>query len=323
MSKFIKRFLVFLCPLIALLALQYIVDPFDNYSWQFIPPQQHKPRRDKIESYLSSDKHDYETFVLGTSRSMRLNFGDNSFNFGVFSARAEDVYCIMRFILEHSTTPPKYILLSVDPWLFYNVTSTISTLLNEPHLSKYLLYGTTGLHEFEVNVLQSVRNSLQYSLVAIRDYILGGLFDTFIEANPGTGSFNNYYSRCHLETLSAESITVVTDIFRKYTALDHDRIVYFDKFIELCRNSDVKVLGFIAPMHPDLDKALQDQGVYHIRLDEMKDYLDSIAYDGFSYVDYSLPERFGGDDYDFFDPLHMGDYNAELIVERLSELIKE
>ncbi len=317
MYKLIKRFLVFLIPLVSLLVFQCLADPFDKYSWQLLPPQQHNPRRDKVESYLANGKYDYDIFVLRTSRSMRLNFGENSFNFGVFSARAEDVYCILRFILDHSTTPPKYIIISVDPWLFYNATSTISDLLREPLLSKYLLFGTSGLHEFRVNVLQSTHDSLLYSLVALRNCILGGEDDTFIETKPGTGSFLNYYSHCHLEELSSKSILAVTNTFKFHTALDTDRVIYFNKFIELCRSNSIKVLGFIAPMHPHLDKALRDQGIYHKRLGEIKVYLDNITYEGFSYVDFSLPELFNGDDYDFFDPTHIGDYNATLIIQQL------
>ena len=319
MNVFLKRFLVFLIPLTAILAVQCLADPFDNSSWQLLPPQQHNPRRDKVESYLTDGKYDYKTFVLGTSRSMRLNFGDNSFNFGVFSARAEDIYCVLRFILDHCTTPPKYIVVSVDPWLFYNATSTISDLLREPLLSKYLLFGTSGLHEFESNVLQSVHDSLIYSLVSLRNYILGRENDTFIETKPGTGSFVNYYSHCHLEEPSSKSILSVIGIFKIHTALDQDRITYFNKFIELCRMNNITVLGFIAPMHPRLDEALRNQGIYYERLDEIKVHLDNITYDRFSYVDFSLPESFNGDDYDFFDPTHIGDYNASLIVQELLE----
>jgi len=323
MYKFTKRLLVFLIPVMTLLALRYIVDPYDDYSWQIIPARIHNPRRDKVESYLSNDKYDYDSFVFGSSRSMRLNFGENSFNFGVFDARAEDIYCILRFILDHCTNPPKQVIVGFDPELLHNRASIIPDLVNEPLLSKYLIQGTSSWGNPTPSTLASIQVAIYHSLASIANYIIGGSYDVFIETIPGTGSFIDYYSRGYLDDVSPAHIELMKGRFRYFSALGDERIAYFDRFIELCINRNIRVFAFITPMHPLVIEGLDDQGIYQKRLADIQIYFDQIDYEDFSYVDFSLPDQFGGDDYDFFDILHVGDYNAELLVERLLELIKE
>ena len=323
MRAFLKRITIFLIPLFALIILYYLVDPYDHYSWQIIPVRMHNPRRDKVESYLHNGKYDYESFVLGSSRSMRQNFGENSFNFAVFDAHSEDIYCTLRFILDHCTVPPKLVIIGIDPELLHNRAAIIPDLVNEPLLSKYLIQNTINWINPTPKMLASIQQTLYHTVASVANYITNGSYDTFIETYPGTGTFINYYSRCNLQLVEPAHIDLMRERYYSFSAFSEHRIDYFDRTIALCKQNNIKVLTYITPMHPQVIEGLNEQGVYRERLAELKAYLGQINYDGFSYVDLSLPEFFGGDNHDFFDILHVGDYNAELIVERLSEMIKD
>jgi hypothetical protein len=321
MYNLIKRFLVFLVPLVALLTLQYIIDPYDLYSWQIIPPIAPNVREHKVENYLNHTSRDFETIVLGSSRSMRLNFGNNAYNFGVDDARSEDIYCILRFVLAHCKIAPKRVIVGIDPEFFHNLHPTNLQLLNESLLEKYLIDDLVDVEGIRDDLLAKLSRSLNNSFVSFYDYFCGITEDEYLNISKGTPL--EEMSRLDLHEVHPDFDKVYRARFEKFTHLDLGRIVYFNAFIDLCSANNIEVIGLVTVLHPQLDYILDLQGIYPVRMLDMFEYFDTIEYPLFSCYDFSTPAKFGGDDYDFIDPSHIGDYNAELLVERLLELIEE
>ncbi len=321
MNIFIKRLLVFLIPLTALLALQCFVDPYDLYSWQFITAINPNARQEKVHNYLNSTGRDFDTIVLGSSRSMRLYFGENSYNFGVEDARAEDIYCIFRFILDHCSTQPKRVFLGIDPEFFHNSHPSSLQLLNERPLEKYLVYNIIETTVVRSDFVVKTSRSIVASFILLYDLFRGiAKEQNFIET---TGIPRDEVPHQYLRDAHPDFTKRYRARFESFSHLDQGRLSYFEHFINLCSLNDIEIIGFVTSLHPQLDYILDLQGIYPARMREMFAYFDTIEYPLFTYYDFSTPNKFDGDDYDFFDPAHIGDYNAELLVERLLELIEE
>jgi len=330
MKIFLQRFSIFLTPLVLLGIFQLLVDPLDIYpEFQLLPPMTASSRTEKVLNYLNETARDFDTLILGSSRAMRLkvdaltNAGYNAYNFSVHSAMAEDLYCILNFILEHNRTPLRWIILGIDPECFHNNRSVDARLLQEHRLSGYLIDGRLVTQKPQADQLQLISDSFRYAFVSVWSQLAGVEKDPYIEFDSATGELALLTPRYNLLEIDPLMATSYKQRFAAYSTLDEDRLFYFDSFIRLCADNDIKVTGFITPLHPQLDKALQEQGIYPKRLEELFSYFDEVAYAGFEHVDFSTPERFNGDDYDFKDAAHAGDYNAALLVEKLLNMIEE
>ncbi len=324
MKPFLQRFSIFLIPLVLLGIFQLLVDPLDIYAeFQLLPPITATSRTEKVLNYLNETERDFDTLILGSSRAMRLKVdalakaGYNAYNFSVHSAMAEDLYCILQFVLEHNRTPLRHIILGIDPECFHNNRPPDNRLLQEHRLSNYLIDGKLITQRPQADQLQLLSDSFRYTFASVWLQIVGVEKDPYLEFDSATGELALLLPRYNLAEIDQLMATSYKQRFAEYSALDEDRQFYFDNFIKLCANNGIEVWGFVTPLHPQLDAALQEQGIYQERLNELFTYFDGITYDEFHYVDFSIPSRFGGDDYDFKDAAHIGDYNATLIIQQL------
>jgi len=324
MRKFLQRFFIFFIPLVLLGFFQLLIDPLDIYTeFQILPPITATSRTEKVLNYLNETNRDFNTLILGSSRAMRLKVdaladaGFNAYNFSVHSAMTEDIYCILSFVLEHTHTPIRRIILGIDPEFFHNNQPPDNRLLLEHRLSNYLIDGKLATEKPQTDQLQLLSDSLRFTFFSVWLHIAQVEKDPYLEFSPSTGELALLLPRYKLVEIDPLMITSYENRFAGFSALGADRQFYFERFIELCMDNNIKVLGFITPLHPQLDKSLQINGIYPERLEEILGYFDEITYDGFNYIDFSTPERFHGDDYDFKDAAHIGDYNAALIIQQL------
>jgi len=327
-SSVFKRLLIFLLPILALLVFQYLVDPLDIYPGeQPITPVASHYRFVKTNDYLYNpdNKRDYDAFIFGSSRVMRLEtaqfkqYGLKAFNYGVNMTRAEDYYCQLRLLLEYNRKPIKLIIIGLEPELLSNIWPVHRQLLQVPELSRYLIEDLPLPEAGHEELLQIISDSMRYSFTALWNHLTGIKPSSKYEFDPLTGDFMIKEPRKSAVKVSSNLMQSLYSIYNGFTELDPSRIAYFDLFMDLCAENDIRVIGYVTGNHPMLLDFLRQHTAYEERLAEAMEYWDSIEYEGFSWRDFTSVEAYGGDPDDFADLAHIGTYNAELVVRQLME----
>ncbi|MCK4593825.1 hypothetical protein KAU45_04935 [bacterium] len=328
MRSFLKLFALFLLPLAVLLVLQYLLDPLDMYPGeQLAPSVVQSVRREKAEGYLEHSGRDLDAVILGSSRAMRLDpcrltgYGYKAYNLAVHNARAEDLYCLLRLVLEHNARPLRLIVLGIDVESFHNAKPTDRNLLGCPELARYMGEAGPIGERSDEDLLRDLSTNLRLSFVSAYLSVTGELERRRVGLVPQNGNYTTtpLRPRNHSDRLDPSIVGMYRERFVGFTGLSSDRIGYFEGFLGLAAENGIRVLGFITTLHPSLDRYLARNTTYDERLEELRAYLDSLKYPNFTYRDFSLPERFGGTDADFGDSAHIGSVNAGLILDRLLE----
>jgi len=328
-SSVLKRFLIFLLPILALLVLQYLVDPLDIYPGeQLITPVTSHYRFVKTHDYLYNpdNKRDYDAFIFGSSRVMRLEAAQlkqyrlKAFNYGINMTRAEDYYCQLRLLLEYNNKPIKLIIIGLEPELFSNIWPVHRQLLQVPELSRYLIEDLPLPEAGHEDFLQTISDSLRYSFVALWNHLMGIKPSGKYEFDPLTGDYVVKEPRNSAVKVSSSLMQSLYDIYNDFTELHPSRIAYFNLFIALCAENNIMVLGYVTGNHPILIDFLRQHTEYELILAQAMEYWDSIEYEGFSWRDFTSVQAYGGDPDDFADLAHIGTYNSELVVRQLMEV---
>jgi len=330
LSSFIKRLLFFGIVPILLLGFQYFVDPLDLYPGvQSIQPVAAHYRNVKTYDFLHSEENqqDYDDLILGSSRVMRLqasifsDYGYHGYNYGVNMTRAEDYYCILRLLLENNKRPIRLIVIGLEPEVLSNSWPVHRQLLEVPELSNYL-DNSLELPPDTEPYLQNISNSIRLSFAAIKNSLKDNDKPTNSKYSfdPTTGDYTEIEPRNYNGAkISAMFLNSWHSIYADFSELHSGRKSYFRRFIELCRQNDIEVRGYLTAYDPILTDFLVQTTEYSTRLDEAIVFWESLDYDGFTLVDYRSPEFYDGDMNDFADFVHIGTYNAELLLRDLLE----
>ncbi|MCX7021261.1 MAG: hypothetical protein NTW26_03100 [bacterium] len=323
MRTFLKLTFIFLLPVAALIVLQYLVDPFNIYPPQLLPPIELPSREEKVRGYLATDRG-FDAFIMGSSRVMRLDaeyvgsHGYRCYNFGVANCRAEDLYALVAMILDKSPRPPRLIILGLDAELFHPYLETRSELLNLPELARYLQPWMVIPPSGDEPILRKMSNSLQMSFVSIWRWITGQGPDRRNRVLPENGNFaSTPLPPCNAAGVNMGVNLSYEDTFNTYDRLSETRRATFEAFLALAVGHGVEVRAFITCLHPQMTEYLSLNTPYEARMKDLRSYLDGLNYPGFTWRDFSRPENFGGLESDFLDPAHVGSANAAEIVDRL------
>ncbi len=326
MSKLAVRFLIFLIPIALLLVLGYVIDPLDRFPGpQPVPAVTAHYRHVKTQDYLTRTERDFSAFILGSSRVMRLKstlvdeYGYKAYNYGFNMTRAEDLYCILRLLLDENRVPIRLLIVGLEVEMLNDTLPLHPETIQVPELARYLSNELELPPISSEDILQLVSDSVRLSFRSLWYLATGREPGGEYELDPLTGEYVAKPPRADSVKVSANLMRVMYNMFSNYEAFSPARVAYFDNFIELCRENGIQVVAFITANHPILEDFLLQNTNYPQRLADAKEYWDSIEYDGFTYVDLSRPEYFGGDVGDFSDLAHIGTYNAELVVRLLME----
>jgi len=323
MRTFVKLTLVFLLPVAALIALQYLVDPLDLYPPQLLPPVELPSREEKVHGYLATDR-DFDAFIMGSSRVMRLDaeyvgsYGYRCYNFGLGNCRPEDLYAVLGMLLEESAVPPRLIILGLDLELFHPYLETRSELLNLPGLARYVKPWMIVPPPGSDPMLGKMSDSLRMSFVSLWRWVTGRDRDRRNRILPENGNF----ASTPLPPRGAAGVNLgvvlhYVDVFNAYDRLGEVRRETFEAFLELASGHGIEVRAFVTCLHPGMTDYLSRHTPYDARLRDVKTYLDGLDYPGFTWRDFSGLEGFGGVESDFLDPAHVGSVNAAGMVDRL------
>jgi hypothetical protein len=125
-----KKFLFFFMAIVLLLAaitvsINVYVNPYGYYGDKTLGDEKVFNAQIAKYYYLKTLKKKPDTYVLGSSNSMRMKprsidslFGVRSFNYGVYQAGVEDFYCIANVLVNDLKTKPKLMIICTDDWNF-------------------------------------------------------------------------------------------------------------------------------------------------------------------------------------------------------------
>lgn len=313
--------------IVGVMGLNYVVNPLGKYDSTNLPSLVWTGRADKVELLEEFDEQP-DVLILGSSRSMKLDpdfiedlSGLTAFNAGVNSARAEDYYVMLRYILEHMDKKPKYILLGIDVEAFHNKTAIDDRLLYNETLAQYL-------HDDDkASLADKLRTLLSYNETA-------ATFTSLYYAATGypkpettyeDDGFLHYIEK-EQEIVEGDFQPEIDEYIEKYrsrfngfTELSKDRKRYFQQFLALAEKHNIVVFGFITTLHDDVIADLRKTRNYDEIKAELIEFLNEqqTQHDHFHYEDFDRVDQYGGSLTAFYDGAHIHEENANLIIEKL------
>lgn len=333
--KFFVKFFLFIAILILILlsCLNYIVNPLGKYSSNYFKPLIRTSRSEKT-TLLNKIEYKPEIIILGSSRSMKLDpnyiekrIGVKAFNASVNSAKAEDYYAMLMYILNKTDIKPKAVFVGIDIEAFHNHLPPDERLLNHQSLSNYLNGNNLNNHHIYADLISL--DQTKYSLKSI-SFALKGYpektssfdYDGFLhylirEKEKKEGTFQ-------LEKHIKNSIDDYLGRFKGYSDTDKERLDYFQKFLHLSQQNDIRVIGFITTLHDEVLRELINKRNYNIlKINLLTNLLEfESAFTNFKFVDFDNVNAYNGSLTDFYDGGHIAEENSNKIAEELIKLYK-
>jgi hypothetical protein len=300
-----------------ILLLNFLVDAHGVHMTGWLRPVVANHRLQK-EFLLRQMEEPVDLLVLGSSRAIAVDpaaleemTGLRGFNAAVGSAESQDYLAWLRLFIDVNGRPPRMIVLGIDEVAFANSRPIVEAFNG----SDALLATLPDIGKTE-------------SLLPIDEHDLGwgrtwdslrAIYFTFTVYPPDNERFDanglgHYVAKERAaedgsldhEAGLAESLTDYRHRFENYTAIDPDRVVYFNRFLDLVEEHDIELVAFVTPMHPLFAKRIEAETVAGLRKAEVRELLRSrFASHGWPLHEATEPQDYGGDLDNYYDGVHM------------------
>ena len=326
---FVRRFLLTLAAnLIFTALLNYLVNPESIYPVELLPPLTWNTRPAKARM-MDQAQPPPQALVLGSSRIMKIDpvlverlTGLPTFNAGVNAAMTEDYYVLLRYAVEHARLPLRLVIVGVDVDAFHDREPLNDYLLQPNLLGSYLQKGEARHASWKRFTTLFNAYQTKLSFVSLWDSLVhkrkeqyhfepnGYLHFDKLEAERATGHYD----------LDAKIATTIDIYMRRYAAFNKlapERLDYFAKTLQYCRERDIRVIVFLTPAHPRLIAALDTRHYEQRRTDALAAVQRICAEQHVPFYDLSTLDRFDGKASDFFDGVHPDETNSAKITHLL------
>lgn len=328
----------------AISLLNYIVNPYGDYGTKFFRPLVQTPRNDKVYLLSQMDPKP-EAVVIGSSRVMRLEpaylkpvFGYDFFNFGVNSAMPEDYLAILRHYEAARGKPPAMVVLGIDIYSFTDALPMDSRLRNCPELFNQLPeeQGST-LNQWKRSIVRNVklfRENFKYSL--LKDSLRTLKMDLW-DGGRGDGHFDFLENGMMVDRLTKQEGADGTfdlekevdfhkvDYARRYAgfeSLSPKRSAYFESFLKICEEKQIKLVVFLTPLHPDLATDLAENTTFTARKKDVVAYVNQQCLkNNVPFFEFSDIRSFQGIANEFHDGVHATVVNNRRIINNMAPRI--
>ncbi|MBZ0263819.1 AMP-binding protein, partial [bacterium] len=286
--------------------------------------------RDGKCEYFLARQDGINLLILGSSKAVRLTtdiaskYGYTGFNFAVNSARAEDWYAILKFVLQHNKASLRKVILGVDIESFSNGVVMDRRLRDSKYLVKYLNpedLTTSKIANKHTPPMELNDKSL--ADIILENLKIGDVRDEIY--NPETGdhitsridSPGNDRSPVVLKNPLERSSAEYLMRMRNFTEISSVRMEYFIQFVELCAENGIQLLIYLSPLHKKLHQQIVENTEYGSRLKDFKRLMDSTSLPFLKFFYTPTVDTFGGLEDDFLNGAHMGRANADILLEKL------
>jgi len=326
---FVRRFLgLLLCVLLLTAALNYLVNPESIYSTELLPPLTWNTRPDKAALMDRAQPHP-QALVLGSSRIMKIEpamveslSGLPAFNAGVNTAMAEDYYVLVRYAAERARLPLKLVIIGVDVDAFHDHEPINDYLLQPNALGSFLQKGEARHAAWKR--FTSLFNGYQtkLSLISLWDSLIARRKPNYHFEADGYLHFDQYEAerasgKYDLDGKIAITVGQYLRRYQGYSRPSAERLDYFDKTLQYCRDHGIRVVVFLTPTHPRVVAALQPRGYAQRRQEVLAAVSALCARHGVPFRDFSTLDTFDGLPSDFFDGVHPDETNLAKITTLL------
>lgn len=342
-QRFLRRFGITVGAALALIvAANYIVNPLDLYPWHVFEPMVRSSRVTKVRMLSENSGPGPEAVVIGSSRAMEIApalltrlTGLRAFNFATDSARAEDYYANVRWLVEDRGVKPQVLIIGADVEAFHNHAVSDERLLAIPALAKYLRHGEVSQGWADrLRRLVSKQQTQMTALSLIRAAWRGGLHITGVRR--GSDPIHSHFEadgylryddwelartmgRFNVDQQIEGSVSEYRGRFANFTALSETRKDDFIATLAYAKSKHITTIVFLTPLHATVIRALEPIG-YADRLREVTAFLtESTRAVGAAFLDFSTIDAFGGDPRAFWDGGHADAANCDRMTRRLVE----
>ena len=331
--RFWKMFLAAGAWILAIVALlNLLVDPFGMYGTGLFPSMVSNRYLAKLTLFRAADPPP-SALILGSSRVGLIDpdlvteiTGERCFSWGVPVARAETYLAIMKIALDEVDAPIDLVIVGAEPEVFHPTSEVHPMARFVPEFSGYgdpLPWWSITIEK--VSRLFTMEQT-QASIGVLKASIRGERVGDWIEWGPDgfpVGMDPETTPRVieeDFESRLKRGIATYPDQrfeISSFTHLSPERMGYWEEFLQICEENDVRLYVFMPPPHPDLLDRLYELGAERI-FEETGDYLHrTVIKAGGTFRDFTQLESFGGDPDLFSDEVHLRKPNAEMMLRAL------
>ena len=320
--------------LLCVAALNWLVNPYRQYSSHLLAPLIRDSRSEKVALFeLQSSAT--EGLILGSSRTMKfepsyLQARTNLryFNFGVNHGRPEDFLAIVQFYKNSTGHFPESVLIGVDIASLNDVVPSDARLIAEPKLYSCVRNKIPWTEEYDrlsqlfsyqqfVSSLKSLRNSF---LVNSSEVVTNSLevYDPDGVIQYMQRQAERLEGKYDFEKAIQHDQKELMSVLSNMTKLSQRRLGYLMEVVSQCEQQGCQVTLFLTVHHPTLRKALSRKTDFEQFEHDAKIALQRIADESQArFLDLSTLDTFGGDPNEFVDGIHPLEPNTRLMIDRL------
>lgn len=295
----------------------YVVNPYGQYSHQYLRPMVQQSRREKVELL---DQYDLppEGLVLGSSRVLKVEpeflrslTGLEFFNSGVNYGKPEDFLAIYRRFVSRSGGPPEVVLVGLDPIALSDVQPVDARLIGHPELSPHV----SDFIDLETRV-DRWKELLSWtqtkdSLKTLKVHLLDGA--PVVEESYAADGRIIYHRRERELSEGTYDFDAALDynkneyhhFYKQASQLSTARCRALEALLDQCQADGTQAVVFITPLHPDLRSHLAEVDHFEPFLKAAVDFARSATTSRhYEFVDLGDVAKFKGDPSQFVDGIH-------------------
>jgi hypothetical protein len=278
-------------------------------------------------NYVAEGPRDFDTLILGSSRSYLIRAARaaehklKAFQFTVAGVRIEEMYCMARYFLQMNKAPLKHIIIGTDPIQFSPILPVDCRFVRSKSLFAFLgeedRAGKTGLNLEDINAEERVGEFSR------RTRIYYNAWDLDLAFNPKNGDVIKLFGKRIAELMTLRYSASETHvkwpgqflIAKDLTHFHPRRLHYLDKLMQLTAERGCKVSFYTNPLHPSMIELLKAQTPYLESQAALVEHVRKTGHDGVSVHAFTIPSDFGGVNDDFYDGVHMGRTNGDMLLD--------
>ena len=317
--------------LLCVSTLNWIVNPYGQYSSNCLNPLVQDSRSEKVELFERLEAAP-QGLILGSSRALKFEpayletrTSQTFFNFAVNHGRPEDFLAIVRYYRHRFGCFPKTVLIGVDIASLNDIVPNDARLCSEPRLYSFARETTSWSDDFErfsqlfsyqqlISSIKSLRNCIsptprteieqKFSPDGVIEYI-----KRQSEMAAGTYDFESALDFNEREFLA---------VFNQFCEPSHRRLGYLHETLRLCHANDCQVYLFATVSHPRLRERLASKTKFLEVEEKSLSAMKELALNFHAkFIDFGSVEKFTGDPDCFVDGIHPLEPNTRHMIDRL------
>lgn len=313
---------------LGIVLLAVIVDPYNIFGVNLFKPILLTNRTEKMR-LLKEAPAAPEAIILGSSRVFKMDpkkieslTGLSAFNASVSYARPEEHYALSKYIIEELKMRPKLILVGVNLGEFNNEDIDSQTI-NNPILRQHL---SITKKEIIVSMIRTFKE--RFNPNYLRDIFITLFWNSHGFPNPSI-TFGKDGEQIFDQSLKSDpqAVAVTTnlahDLFNGVETLSPMRLKYFENFLSLAKENDIKVIVFLLPFPPEVHETVLKDTNSEALLAELliiaKKWEKTYSVDFYNFF---KVQNFNGLPDDFDDSTHPSHRNIDLMTEYMLKKFK-